>query len=71
MSLFEGPSVYTRLSRYSINHGLSICDVRLALGCSGRYVRIAHELLHRRAVEDPEIFVRFGLERWRVVDTFN
>ena len=71
MRLFQSPRVHACLVRYSVNHGFLRCKKRLSLGCSGRYLAIAHQLLYRRAVEDPEIFVRFGLERRRVVDTFN
>ena len=71
MRLFEGPSVHARLSRYGVNHGLSICDVRLPLGRGGRDVGVPNKLLHRRAIEDSEVLVRFGLERRRIVDPDN
>ena len=68
MCLHESPRIHARLSRYGLNHCRPLSHVRVAFRRSCSYVGVAHQLLYCRTIEDPEVFVRFGLERRRIVD---
>ena len=71
MSLHESPRIHARLSRYSLDHCCPLSHVRIAFRRSCSYIGIAHKLLYCRAIEDPEVFVRFGLEGWGVTYSDN
>ena len=71
MSLFDSPRIQTRFVRNSVDHRCLLPIVRLAVSSSSSDIPIAHKLLYRRTVEDPEVLVRFGLERRRLIDTLN
>ena len=62
MRLHQSPGIHACLSRYRLNHCRPLSHVSVAFRRSCSYVGVAHKLLYCRAIEDPEVFVRFGLE---------
>ena len=68
--LFESPCVPTRLSCYGLDHRRPSAHVRFTLSSAGCYIGVPDELLYRGTVQDPEVLVRFGLERWRLAYSF-
>ena len=71
VGLSESPCVNTRLSRYGLNYCCLLVVIRFPLSCGCSYISVAHKLLYCWAVQDPEVLVRFGLERRRLVYTLN
>ena len=71
VDLSESPSIHALFSRYGLDQRLPTMYVGLSLSLDRSCIGVPYELLDRRAVQDPKVFVGFRRERRHIPNPYN